>query len=64
MAEGSKIAPCDVHVLVDGDSADRSVVYCAICDAWICEICSDDLVKRAKAWGIRMYKQNEADTKS
>lgn len=59
MESDHKTAPCDVHVLVDGDTNDKSVTYCKVCDAWLCEKCKDNLAKRAEAWGIRSANRVE-----
>lgn len=45
---------CDVHRLVDGDAGIRKVLWCKVCQAWICDECRPDLVKRAKAMAIRL----------
>lgn len=51
---GSFVGTCDVHALVDGDNSDKIVEYCAVCDAWMCEPCKDDVPKRALAWVKRL----------
>lgn len=51
---GSFVGTCDVHALVEGDTSDKSVTYCEICDAWMCEPCKDNLPKRALAWAKRL----------
>lgn len=45
-----KVGVCDVHRLVNSDTANREVTYCSTCDAWICNKCYPDLPKRALAW--------------
>ena len=52
--EGYRVGRCDVHFYVDGDSSDRITTFCAVCDAWMCEPCKDNLPKRALAWERRL----------
>ena len=40
---------CDVHRLLDYDTANRLCTYCSLCDAWICIECQPQLVRRLKA---------------
>jgi len=47
---------CDVCVLVDGDHGVKQVGYCSLCNAWMCEACRSDTVRRAKAWKIRTMR--------
>ena len=49
-----RLGVCDVHLLVDGDSKERYVRFCAFCDAWMCDACSDNLPKRALAFERRL----------
>ena len=48
---------CDVHDLVDGDDRKRLVSFCSFCDAWMCDVCSDDIAKRTVAWAIRLARK-------
>ena len=52
-----KLGVCDVHSLVDGDDKKRIVSFCAFCDAWMCDVCSDDIAKRSAAWAIRLARK-------
>ena len=52
-----RLDTCDVHELVDGDSSKRMVAYCRICDAWMCDTCKDNELKRVAAWGIRANRK-------
>ena len=44
-----KVGVCDVHRLVNSDTANREVYYCSDCDAWMCKRCEGDIPKRALA---------------
>jgi hypothetical protein len=55
--DGHKVGVCDVHSLVDGDDRERVVTFCAICDAWMCEPCKDNILKRALAWEKRVERK-------
>lgn len=40
---------CRVCELVDRDYSKKKVVYCSFCEAYICDGCRNDVVKRGKA---------------
>jgi len=40
---------CRVCELLDNDKSKKPVTYCEPCDAWICENCEPDLIRRGKA---------------
>lgn len=40
---------CDCCVLVDGDLTHKSVKWCPICGAWLCEACRGNWTKRGAA---------------
>jgi hypothetical protein len=40
---------CDVHLYALGDSGDREVTFCEVCDAWVCAECKPKLIRRLKA---------------
>jgi hypothetical protein len=40
---------CDVHRLVDGDTRERWVLFCTMCESWICDECRGNWPKRARA---------------
>ena len=40
---------CDVCRLLDFNTEEKLCSYCAMCDAWICEKCSSDWIRRIKA---------------
>lgn len=40
---------CDVHRLVDEDIGIRKVIYCGVCNAWLCDECVPKLYKRGYA---------------
>lgn len=43
------IGVCRVCELVDGDTSEKPVLYCSICDSWICDDCRPNIRKRAIA---------------
>lgn len=45
----SQFRICDVHRLLDYDTANRLCIYCNLCDAWICEECKSQWGRRLKA---------------
>ncbi len=48
---GPKIqGQCDCCKLVDGDEKFKVVKYCEICDAYICEKCEKNWIKRSIAY--------------
>lgn len=48
---------CDVHRLVDKDLGERRVGYCSQCDAYMCDECRGNVVKRAQAWMLRGWER-------
>ena len=40
---------CDVHRLLEGDVRQRLVAWCNFCKAYLCEPCSKNPWRRAKA---------------
>ena len=53
-----KMGICDVHLLVDDDDRERLVKWCAVCQAYICDECKLNLIKRAQAAIIRARNGN------
>ena len=51
-----KIDVCDVHKYALGDTSKRRVLYCSDCNAWICDECRPNVMRRAKAMLVRSYK--------
>ena len=53
---GERLGACDVCVLLDDDHrADKRVTWCDCCDAWICDECGRDWIRRGLAWlGARL----------
>ena len=45
----SKQAACDVCRIVDGNFDIKTVRYCSMCKAWICDACRPKYTKRAIA---------------
>jgi hypothetical protein len=40
---------CDVHALLDNDRRERPVMFCPMCQAWICDECRGNWGRRARA---------------
>jgi hypothetical protein len=40
---------CEVHDLLDGDRRPRLVLFCSMCQAWICDECRGNWGRRARA---------------
>lgn len=49
MNDEPTIAQCDVCFLVDGDQRQKVCYYCGRCDAWICENCQPNFMRRGHA---------------
>ncbi|PSH05144.1 MAG: hypothetical protein CXZ00_03025 [Acidobacteria bacterium] len=47
--DGERVGVCEVHRLVDQDERPRRVHYCPVCDAWMCDECSRNWGRRARA---------------
>lgn len=43
-------AVCEVCRLLDNNHSEQTCRYCGTCDAWICDKCRPDLIRRAKAF--------------
>ena len=52
-----QIGVCDVCLLVDGDDSAKTVSFCSFCQSWICQRCSQNPIKRARAAGLRKLQQ-------
>lgn len=50
---GRKSGACDVCVMIDKDASEKSVGYCPMCKAWMCEGCRVSPARRARAAGMR-----------
>jgi hypothetical protein len=44
---------CEVCYLLDGDTTVKQVEYCSLCDAWMCEQCRNNYLRRMKAMIVR-----------
>lgn len=62
MAEPTGV--CDVCLLVDGDRrADKPISWCERCQAWICDACRRDWIRRGEAW-IKRKAEPKAERKA
>ena len=61
MAENydDKIGVCDVHKYALKDNGLYPVSYCSICDAWICDKCSNNLALRTLAAYFKRKQQKK-----
>jgi hypothetical protein len=44
------IGPCTVCIVLDHDTSEKLVSYCAMCDAYLCDRCRSDMGRRARAF--------------
>jgi hypothetical protein len=40
---------CTCCARLEGDYTEKPVAYCSLCDAWLCERCRGDWLRRARA---------------
>jgi hypothetical protein len=48
---------CDVCFLLDGDVSPKAVLYCNLCDAFMCELCRKNKWRRAGAAIARQMRK-------
>lgn len=59
------VSRCDCCFLVDGDTTFKLVTYCEECNAYICNDCEGNNIKRGKAYvtrkieGLKEYFSNK-----
>jgi hypothetical protein len=46
----TKTGTCDCHKYALNDATFRTVYWCKLCKAWICEECQDQYWRRMRAW--------------
>jgi hypothetical protein len=51
------VSRCDCCFLVDGDMTYKLVTFCKDCNAYICDNCDGDKIKRAKAYAANKIVQ-------
>lgn len=49
---------CDCCWLVDRDGSAKPVQFCGLCQAWLCELCRGNAVRRANAAWLRLRQGN------
>lgn len=47
----SNLRPCTVCWLLDNDTSFKKCRWCAVCQAWLCERCEKDFLRRIRAFG-------------
>lgn len=53
---------CDVCFYVDKDKTTKNITYCEFCNAFICNECENNYLKRAKAALIKLFKNGSTKT--
>ena len=57
MMPGTQIGVCEVCMLLDGNDSAKAVTFCGFCQAWICEWCSRNPARRARAAMTKKFQQ-------
>lgn len=48
--------PCDACSLIDGDTSEKAITKCKVCDADLCAKCKGDIPRRGLAAAIKAGK--------
>lgn len=57
----TKTDTCDCHKYALNDSTFRVVHWCKLCKAWICDECTDNYWRRARAWFNRSISGDKVE---